>query len=81
MATQEELKKRVLAALDTLPVDALREVAVFVDYQRYKLGERAPVEPHYKAVSLGGLWNGVRISDVDIAEVRREIWRQQDSCR
>jgi len=28
----------------------------------------------YKPVALGGLWEGITITDEDIAEVRREMW-------
>lgn len=74
MATQNGLKQQVLAVLDTLPEEALREVATFLDYLQYKLGRRPPQQTPYKPVALGGLWEGVTLTDEDIAEVRREMW-------
>jgi len=49
------------------------EVATFLDYLQYRL-EHAPQQTPYKPVALGGLWEGVTITDEDIAEVRREMW-------
>jgi len=70
MTAGNGVKEQVLVVLDTLPEEALKEVAVFVDYLQYKLGHQTP----YKPVALGGLWAGITISDEDIAAVRREMW-------
>lgn len=72
--THDELKKHVLEVLDTLPDEALAEVASFLEYQRHKLGQRRNGTPPYRPVALGGLWAGIQISDEDIDEVRREMW-------
>jgi hypothetical protein len=74
MATQNELKKEVLAVLDTLPEEALKEVATFLDYLQHKLGHHPPQHTPYKPVALGGLWEGVTITDEDITELRRDMW-------
>ncbi|HEY66561.1 MAG TPA: hypothetical protein G4O02_18585 [Caldilineae bacterium] len=74
MPAQEGLKERVMATLDTLPEEALEEVAMFLEYLEYKLGRHSPHETPYKPVSLGGLWEGATITEEDIAEIRREIW-------
>jgi hypothetical protein len=74
MKSQNGLKQQILAVLDTLPEAALEEVATFLGYLQYKL-ERGTSQPTpYKPVALGGLWEGVTITDGDIAEVRREMW-------
>lgn len=73
-ASHDELKKHVLDVLETLPDEALAEVASFVDYQRHKLGRRQTDAPPYRPIALGGLWAGIQISDEDIADVRREMW-------
>jgi hypothetical protein len=73
MTPQHELKQRVLAVLDTLPEEALKEVATFVDYLHYKLSRPSSQETPYKPVALGGLWAGVTITDEDIAEIRRDM--------
>jgi len=30
--------------------------------------------PKYKPIALGGLWKGTKISEVDIEEIREEMW-------
>ena len=81
MSTQIELKKRVVTILDELPEESLAEVARFVDYLQYKLKHHpldtatpSSDQTPYKPVALGGVWEGVRITDDDIKEVRREMW-------
>jgi hypothetical protein len=74
MAAWNGTKQQVLAILDTLPEETLKEVIEFLDYLQYKLEQRAPRQTPYEPVALGGLWEGVTISDEDIAEVRREMW-------
>lgn len=71
--TEEDLKRRLAAELDGLSAEALAEVASFLEYQRYKLEQETRSTP-YIPVKLGGLWKGVKITDEDIAEVRREMW-------
>jgi hypothetical protein len=80
-STRIELKKHVVEILDELPEETLTEVVRFLDYLQYRL-ERHTVDTAvpssqqtpYKPVALGGLWEGVTITDEDIAEVRREMW-------
>ena len=81
MSTRTELKKRVLMILDELPEESLAEVAWFADYLQYKLKHHpldtavpSSEQTPYKPVALGGVWEGVRITDQDIEEVRREMW-------
>lgn len=74
MTTRDGLKEQVVAVLDTLPEETLAEVAEFLDYLQYKLDQHPPQPTPYKPVALGGLWEGVTITDEDIAEVRREMW-------
>jgi hypothetical protein len=76
MARRDALKQHVLAALDTLPEEALEEVAAFLESQRGKRTGRPPDEPPYHPVALGGLWDGQKIRDEDIDDVRREMWRR-----
>jgi len=74
MIAQNELKEQALAVLETLPETALKEVVIFLDYLQFKLGRLPAPQTPYKPVVLGGLWEGVTITDEDIAEVRREMW-------
>ena len=81
METRVELKQQMVTVLDTLPEETLTEVATFLDYLQYKL-ERHPTDTDappsqqtpYKPVALGGLWEGLTITDEDITQVRREMW-------
>ncbi|HEV2109378.1 MAG TPA: hypothetical protein VGR16_14045 [Thermomicrobiales bacterium] len=70
--THEALKQKLLTALDDLPAEALGEVIAFVDYQLYKLAGGNETEASGGNVRLGGLWDGVRAGEEDIADVRRE---------
>jgi hypothetical protein len=81
VTTQVELKKHLVTILDKLPEETLAEVARFLDYLQYRLEHYSldtaipSSQPTpYKPVALGGLWEGVMITDEDIAEVRREMW-------
>ena len=81
METRVELKQQVVTILDTLPEETLAEVTTFLDYLQYKLKHHptdtdvpSSQQTPYKPVALGGLWEGVTITDEDIAEVRREMW-------
>lgn len=82
MATRDDLKRRVLTVLDTLPEDVLEEVASYLEQQQSQYEDHPPDEPPYKPVTLGGILEGVRISDEDIRDVRREMWgRLADGSR
>ena len=72
-ATETGVKERIVAELNQLPEEALREVAMFVEYQRYKINQEQEDPPH-KPIALGGLWKGVKITEEDIAEARKEMW-------
>ncbi len=77
MATpQRDLKNLVIEALDDLPADVLTEVAAFLEFQRFKLARRESTTPPYRPVALGGLWKGIRITDEDIREARRDMWKR-----
>jgi hypothetical protein len=71
MTTQEQMKQQIITLLDALPAERLEEVADFVEFLRTK---HAPRQLMYTPVALGGLWAGVSVDDMDIAEIRKEIW-------
>ena len=62
------LEEMVIEYLRGLPVDKQHEVLDFVRFLRHRAV--APRPPQ----SLKGLWSGVRITEEDIAEGRREMW-------
>ena len=81
MTTRVGLKQQVVTIVDTLPKETLTEVVIFLDYLQYKLehpstgmGVPSLQQTPYTPVALGGVWEGVTITDEDIAEVRREMW-------
>ena len=81
MTIRDALKEQVVAVLDTLPEETLAEVATFLEYLQYKLDQHPPQQTPYKPVALGGLWEGVAITDEDIIEVRREMWGDSESVK
>jgi hypothetical protein len=74
VAQHNDLKQQLIEALEALPEEALGEVALFLDYQRYKFEQQPSGTTPYRPVSLGGLWKDKHINDADIADVRREMW-------
>jgi hypothetical protein len=77
VATQPDLKEQIVSKLDPRSDEALANILDFVEYQRFKQ-QRAPSEqptPPYKPVKLGGLWPGLDLSEEEIDELRREVWR------
>jgi hypothetical protein len=59
--------------IDELPEPIIPEVAQFVEFIQFKLDKQTK-EPPYTPVTLGGLWEGLAITDEDIARVRQEMW-------
>jgi hypothetical protein len=75
MSTANGLKKQIAKTIETLSESSLLEVATFLEYLQYResLSTRQSATP-YTPVALGGLWQGVVITDEDIDEVRRAMW-------
>jgi len=59
--------------IDELPESVLTEVARFLEFIRFKLNQEVGLSTPFVPVALGGLWQGVAISDDDIARVRQEM--------
>ena len=74
MGIQAVTKEQIIYTLDELPPESLREVQQFLDFLRFKSRKRAN-EP---AVAIGGLLEGYRFTDEDIAQARREMWGRVD---
>jgi hypothetical protein len=74
--TQTDLKDQIVSKLDSLSIDALRDILDFVEYQRFKQERPATEEPTtpYTPVRLGGLIPELDLSEEEIDELRREIW-------
>lgn len=74
MALQNGLKEEIMESLGMLPEETLSDVKLFLDYLQYRVRQKASRTTPYVPVALGGLWQGVKVTDEDIAEVRREMW-------
>jgi len=76
MNTHLVTREKIIGAIEELPAQALPEIAEFISFLQFKLGQAASSgEPPYQPVRLGGLWQSAQISDEDIADVRREMWQ------
>jgi hypothetical protein len=75
MSAATRLKKQVSQTIERLPESSLVEVATFLEYVQYRDSHSLSqgVTP-YTPIALGGLWNGITISDEEIDEVRQEMW-------
>lgn len=69
---ERALKQQIVAVLDILPVDALKETQRFLDTLRFKLTKST--KPPYTPAKLGGLLQGYQFSEEDVAKARREMW-------
>lgn len=65
MSRVDELK----SLADELPNEAVDELLQLARSRRRLAG------PPYRAVRLGGLWQGIEITDEDVREARRETCR------
>ena len=67
-------RDRIIALVESLPDEALADVVSFLEAQRARASDRPTGGPRYVPTPMGGLWRGVRITDAEIAEARREMW-------
>jgi len=74
METHTLTKAQILRMLDELPPESLHEVQQFLDFLRFKRQERTGVP----AIAFGGLLDGYRFTEEDIAQARREMWGRVD---
>lgn len=73
MSAEIVTRQQVIGAIQDLPGETLPELAEFVEFLRFKT-QKAQGVPPYNPVALGGLWEGVVLTETDIAEARREMW-------
>jgi len=74
MAIENDLKRHIVATLDTLSEENLEDVAVYLDYLQYKRSHQTERATPHQPVALGGQWEGTAISDEEIADIRHEMW-------
>jgi len=74
VANKISTKQRIMTLLESLPEEALTEVASFMEYQRFKMEQRSIQSQRPTPVKLDGLWEGIDITDDEIAAMRRDMW-------
>lgn len=85
MTSVTPMKQYIIVLLDSIPEDQLPHVARVIESLRAMttpeatdapddLRQTVNEQPPFHPVALGGLWQGIEITDEDIAEVRREMW-------
>jgi predicted Zn-dependent protease with MMP-like domain len=67
-----EMETLLLQEAKQLPADKLAEVIDFVVFLKERQKRAAAIQK--KPVALGGLWEGVNITEQDIDEARAEMW-------
>jgi hypothetical protein len=77
MGMQTVNKEQIIDMLNNLPPEGLLEVQQFLSYMEFKHHSQVG-QP---AVALGGLLDGYRFSEEEIAQARREMWARFDNRR
>lgn len=75
MSVPTDTRKEIIGAIEKLPAELLPTVAQFV--RKIQVGTSSPNQqdvPPYQPVALGGLWQGVEITEEDIASARSKAW-------
>lgn len=74
MSVHTVTKEQIVHTLDQLPPENLQEVQQFIDFLRFKSQKQA----QKSGAALGGLLDGYRFTEEDIAQARREMWGRVD---
>lgn len=69
------LKQQIYSDIQSLPTDALEELSSFLDYLHFKVEQKSLVQTPYHPVKLGGLLKNAKITDEDLANTRKEMWK------
>jgi len=72
--TSDELKERIVEALETLPPEALQELVNYLDYIRFKLQFAQESSSSVVVSGLEGILEGYHFSAEEIEQARREMW-------
>ena len=68
------LKQNIITSLDNIPPEGLKEVQAFLDFVRFKSQKKTAKSKPYIPIAMGGLWEGEKITEQDIADIRKEMW-------
>ena len=68
------IRDRIIALVEALPDEALADVVSFLEIRHARSSTRPAGGPVHLPTPMGGLWQGVGITEADIAEARRKMW-------
>jgi hypothetical protein len=60
--------------VDKLPDSTLADLLTWVQSRRDQQKVKSKRAPDFTPVALGGLWQGLRISEEEITRIRQEMW-------
>jgi hypothetical protein len=60
--------------VDELPDATLVDLLKWAQVKRDRQQEKDKKQPDFTPVALGGLWQGLRVSEEAIARIRQEMW-------
>ena len=60
--------------VDKLPDATLIDLLTWAQVKRDQQQAKNKKQPDFTPVALGGLWQGLRISEEEIARIRQEMW-------
>jgi hypothetical protein len=60
--------------VDKLPDSTLADLLTWVQSRRDQQKGKSKRDPDFTPVALGGLWQGLRISEEEIICIRQEMW-------
>lgn len=73
------IRQELYRILESLPDAALAEITNWLKRQwlpAHTNGKKlSPTQPPYTPVALGGLWQGISISENQLKQIRAEMWR------
>lgn len=69
-----QLKQKFNNSVENIPLEGLKELESFLDFLNYRFPKEKTSTTKYKPVALEGLWEGMKINDQDIQEIRKEMW-------
>lgn len=72
----KEKKQKIYKLVDSLPPERLDTAEILLEQLQHE--SRVDIKEGKRIIQLGGLWKhlGIEISEEEIAEARREMWRK-----
>jgi hypothetical protein len=67
-------RQQAHALIDKLPDATVIDLLTWIQSKRARQQEQNKKVPDFAPVALGGLWQGLRVSEEEITLIRQEIW-------